>query len=228
MNTNLKSENLNTDIRDIEVQEPIVVSGTQEEAQEYKIEQLYEGHVQTPKGLVYKVMPKDVAFVYLSFADKLITAPIVKLLPLVNNGDWKFYAKGNNSWKQQIELPKEVIEHKHNILKALIFGMLTLEANDRLEGTLDHNKYLQNVLKRSNKELERLANKDIKNVYGADPQMLTNVFNVIEEVVGRMVDKLPHEFFFLNMVMDDYEANPMQLQERPVELQKIDADLIEE
>lgn len=137
----------------------------------------------------------------------------------VNQKNWKFYEKGDESWRPKI-YTKEEMAFKNNVLKSLIYGQLAIDANDVLIGTKEHNNYLKNVLNKANKELERKARKNLSEVYGADPTMLLNVFETIDEFVSRLADKLPHEFFYLNSIIDEYSEDPTKYIGRKVMLKK--------
>lgn len=96
MNTNestnqLKSSNTETDTEIIETHE-------------WKIEDLLHGVIGHPNGGFYKVLPKDVGFIYLSLCggNQLTTCPVIKLLEKVNACEWKFFTADDDSWKQTI------------------------------------------------------------------------------------------------------------------------------
>lgn len=216
--------NETVNINDITVVDAEIVSEQKQAITAADLNEKLIVHVES--GYVFQVMPKDAAFVYLLGGPKMMTVPIIRLLKLMSNGQWRFAGPDETIVKRP-ELTPEQLHHKQMVLHALMLMQLTLEAADSLKGTLDHNKYLCNVIGRAVKELERYAAKDIKNVYGTDPQLFTNVLNTMDRVVARMVEKLPHEYFFIEMVMDDYEANPKKQQERPVTLEKLNADIEE-
>lgn len=209
-NIKTNSDDLNTNIK-------------LEQHHNYTIEDILDGYVRSPQGAVFTVnKSNDISRVMLKSSTGSVSVPCIHLLLLLNRGEWVF-SKELTVEMQYPELTKEQVAHKHNILKALLFGQMALEANELLAGTLDHDKYLSNVLRKSNKELERRSNKNITAVYGANPEMLTNLFSAMDRFVGRMVDKLPHEVFFLDLVMDSYEADPEGWQQQPVELTKLDS-----
>lgn len=214
MNTNestnqLKSLNTETDTEIIETHE-------------WKIEDLLHGVIGHPNGGFYKVLPKDVGFIYLSLcgAQQITTCPIIKLLEKVNDCEWKFFTADDDSWKQTIFSPEE-LEYKNKVLRAIIFQQLCIEANDLLIGEPDHDKYLKKVLEKANKALLRKANKNITNLYGAEPEMLVNVMNSINNFVIKAATKLPHEFFYLNSIIDEYDQDPTKFEGRKVKLEKL-------
>lgn len=192
------------------------------EKREYNSEDVLHGIVGHPNGNFYKVGSKDITSVYLSLIEgnQLNTCPMSMILRNVNNGTWAFYAKGDNSWKEKV-YTEEVLEYKNNVLKALIYNQLCTEANDVLIDTVEHDKYLVNLLKKANKGLERKSIKHLEGVYGADPQMLTNIFNAIDSFVGKMAKTLPHEFFYLNSIIDEYNQDPAKYIGRKIELETI-------
>lgn len=225
MNTNTSTADSNTDKDDGKV---IPLNFEPATKFDYDHNDIIGGVVQIPNGGFYDIMPSGLGFVYMKQignpSAKVQKFPIGKLLLDINNGNWPFFEKGDVSYKQYLFTPEQM-EHKRNVLKSVIYHQLSVEANDTLLGTGDHDNYLKNCLQKANKALERKAKHNLQGVYGADPTMLTNLFNSIDKFVGRMADKLPHEFFYLNMVMDDYEADPQKFVGRKVELDKLDGDL---
>lgn len=185
------------------------VLGFVPEKRSYTIEEMYQGVVGHPNGNYYKVTHKDLGSVYLSLIEgnSLTTCPASMLAFEVNNGNWKFYVAGDDSWRAKV-YTEEVMRYKNDVLKSLIYNQLCIEANDNLIGTIEHDNYLNNLLAKANKGLERKANKHLGEVYGADPQMLTNIFNAIDGFVSRMAKSLPHEFFYLNSIYDEYNQDP--------------------
>lgn len=192
------------------------------ETHEWKIEDLLHGVIGHPNGGFYKVLPKDAGFIYLSLCTgkQLTTCAIVQLLQKVNDCEWKIFADGDDSWKQNIFSPEE-LEYKNKVLRAIIFNQLCMEANDLLIGELDHDKYLKNLLEKANKGLLRKAGKNIGNLYGAEPEMLINVMNSINNFVVKAATKLPHEFFYLNSIIDEYDEDPTKFIGRKVKLEKL-------
>ena len=188
----------------------------------YTVEEMYQGVVGHPNGNYYKITKKDLASVYLSLIEgnQLTTCPAAMLSHEINHGTWKFYVAGDNSWKEKV-YTEEVMAYKNNVLKSLIYNQLCVEANDNLIDTVEHDPYLNNLLKKANKGLERKANKHLSQVYGADPQMLTNIFNAIDGFVSRMAKSLPHEFFYLNSIVDEYNADPTKYIGREISLNDV-------
>jgi len=195
------------------------------ETHEWKIEDLLDGVIGHPNGGYYKITPKDIGFVYLTLCNgnevsASAVCPIVTLLQRVNDCEWKIFGAGDDSWKQNIFSPEE-LEYKNKVLRAIIFNQLCMEANDLLIGEPDHDKYLKNVLEKANKALIRKAGKNITNLYGAEPEMLINVMNAINNFVVKTATKLPHEFFYLNSIIDEYDEDPTKFIGRKVKLEKL-------
>jgi hypothetical protein len=189
---------------------------------DWKIEELLHGVVGHPNGFFYKIVPKDVAFVYLSLCGKeqLTTVPVIKLLEEVNNGTMTFYAPGNDSWKQE-PLPEDVLMYHGKVLNAMILNQLAMEANDQLKDTPEYDNYLNNQVRKTNQILQRKAEKMLKHAYGAEQEMLFNVFNSIENFTKKFALKMPHSCFFLNSIIDEYDKDPTKFLNRNVELNKL-------
>lgn len=213
MNTNESTKQL----ENLDTESYSVTNGTQ-----FKLEDLIHGVVGHPNGGYYKVLPKALGFVYLSLtsAQQLTTCPAIHLIEKVNSGEWKFFKAGDESWKQTIFSPEE-LEYKNKVLRAIIFNQLCIEANDLLIGDPDHDSYLKNLLLKANKGLLRKADKNITNLYGAQPEMLINVMNSINSFVKKAATKLPHEFFYLNSIIDEYDENPTKFHGRKIDLEKL-------
>jgi hypothetical protein len=189
------------------------------EKKEYTSEEVINGIVGHANGNYYKVIRKDMLSVYLTLIEgnQLNTCPIAMLLHNINTGTWSFYPEGDDSWRDKVYTP-EVLEFKNNVLKSLIYNQLCTEANDALINTIEHDKYLVNLLLKANKGLERKSIKHLKEVYGADSQMLTNLFNAIDTFVGSLAKTLPHEFFYLNSIVAEYQEDPTKYIGRKIEL----------
>ncbi|MFH6944612.1 hypothetical protein [Flavobacterium sp. FlaQc-50] len=191
---------------------------------EWKIEDLLHGVVGHPNGFFYKVLPKDLANVYLSLCgrEQLTTIPIIQLLQQVNDCSFHFYEAGNDSWKE-VPLPSHILEYQSKVLNAMILNQLALEANDLLKGTPEYDNYLDNLIKKTNKALERKAKKLLSKAYGAEQEMLINVFNSIDNFTKKFAMKMPSSSFYLNQIIDEYDADPTKFLNRQVELDKLDS-----
>lgn len=213
MNTKTDSKSSSTEVQEKKV------------AFNYNSKDLLNATVLLPNGGYYAIISSGLGFVYLKQQGfpkaKAEKVPIGTILGQVNNGNWPLFALTDESWKEFV-YTEEQRDHKRAVLKSLIYNQLCMEANDDLIGTLDHEEYLKNKLLKANKELVRKANKDLKKIYGADQQMIVNIFKTIDKFVGRMADKLPHEYFYLNMVADEYERTKDSFLDRPVHLETIE------
>lgn len=216
MNTNestnqLKSLNTETDTEIIETHE-------------WKIEDVLHGVVGHPNGLFYKVLPKDLGTVYLSLCGKeqLTTVPTIVLLQQINDCKFTFYEKGNDSWKE-VPLPAEVLDHQSKVLNAMILNKLAMEANDLLKGTPSYDNYLDNQIRKTNKLLQRKATTLLKSAYGAEQEMLLNVFNSIDSFTNKFALKITSSAFYLNSILDEYDADPNKFMQRQIELDKLDS-----
>ena len=192
------------------------------EKKEYTSEEVIHRVIGHPNGNYYNIGHKDLTSVYLSLieGDQITTCPISMLLHNINNGIWKFFAPGDDSWKPKV-YTQEVLNYKNNVLKSLIYNQLCAEANDALIGTVENEPYLNNLLKKANKGLERKAKKHLELVYKAEPEMLTNIFNAIDKFVKSMAKTLPHEYFYLNSIVEEYQADPTKHIGRKVNIETL-------
>lgn len=185
----------------------------------YKLEEIYNGVIKHKNGSFYLIEPKDLSNVVLRVVDSSQSsiAPASIVLHGINFNRIIFYPKGDESYREDLFF-KQNEDFKNNFLKALIYNQLCTEANDVLIGTEQHDKYLKNLLLKANKGLERKSVKYLESVYGAEPQMLTNLFNAIDKFVGSLAKTLPHEFFYLNSIVDEYNENPAKYIDRQINL----------
>jgi hypothetical protein len=192
---------------------------------DFKSTDLIDATVRLPNGGFYAIIQSGLGFVYLK-QQGFPNAPQQKiavgvLLLEINKGNWPLYVNGDYYWRINVYTP-ELMAHKNKVLKAVIYNQLCLEANDDLRDTLDHDNYLDNLLIKANKGLERKTKQSLAGVYGADPQMLSNIFKTIDKFVGLLADKLPHEFFYLNSIVEEYDADPKKFIGRKVMLDVIE------
>lgn len=190
---------------------------------EYKLAEIYNGVIRHPNGFFFTIIQDSLANVFLSLieGDQIVPAPAALILHSINSGKCSFYPAGDESYKEVL-YSEEVSEYKNNILKSLIFNQLALEANDSLIDTIEHDKYLKNLLLKANKGLELKSKKHLERIYKANPEVLTNVFNAIDKFVASLVTKLPHEYFYLNSIIEEYEEDPAKYLGRKVNIQKIE------
>jgi hypothetical protein len=207
--------NTNTSINDLSIKETF----------DFKSIDLVDATVKLPNGGYYAIIQSGLGFVYLK-EQGVANPPMNKiaigvLLIEINKGNWPLFVNGDDSWKINVFTP-ELMAHKNKVLKVVIYNQLCMEANDDLIGTLDHDNYLENLLKKANKGLQRKAQQNLSGVYGADPQMMTNIFNSIDTFVGLLANKLPHEFFYLNSIVEEYDTDPKKFIDRKVMLEVIE------
>jgi hypothetical protein len=189
------------------------------ERKEYTSAEVIHGIIGHPNGNCYKIANKDLTSVYLSLIEgnQLNTCPISMLLHNINTGIWKFYTPGDESWREKV-YTQEVLDYKNNVLKSLIYNQLCAEANDALIGTVEHEPYLNNLLKKANKGLQRKSKKYLIDVYKADSEMMENVLNAIDKFEASMAKTLPHEYFYLNSIVEEYQEDPTKYIGRKVKI----------
>lgn len=191
----------------------------------YKNEDLVNAVVKLPSGDYWRLEESGKGFMYIKLIKNPKAAPVKinigQVLTEVNSGRWPIFLDGDNSWKQYL-FTEEEFKHKERVLKCIIYQQLCLEANDDLIDTLDHDNYLKNLLLKTNKGLERKTKQSLQGVYGADPQMLTNVFNAIDTFVAALANKLPHEYFYMNTIIQEYDADPKRFINRQILLNKVE------
>jgi hypothetical protein len=186
---------------------------------------LVGGVLKLPSGDFYYIHESGLGFKYIQKC-KFPNSPVHKvsigqILLEVNRGAWTLYLKGDESWKENL-FTEEELAHKTRVLKCIIYQQLCLEANDDLIDTLDHDNYLKNTLKKANKELERKAKQSLTGIYAKDPEMLTNIFSVIDDFVALLANKLPHEYFYLKSIIEEYDDDPKKFIGRKVSLNRLD------
>lgn len=208
--------NESTDVSNIEVTAEDVKSA-------YTKDEVIGGVIKHPNGGFYRILPRDLTTVMLSLVQgkQVVECAISMLLERIVNNDWTFYDKNDNSWIPPIEYPKEVIDFKNNVVKQIIYNQLAIDNSDKLIGTIEEDKYTKNLLLKANKGLERKASNHLKNFYGTNPEMLINLFEAIDVFVSKISNKLPHEFFYLNAIIDEYDEDPTKFHGKKVKFQKL-------
>jgi hypothetical protein len=189
----------------------------------YNFDQVIGGVVAHPNGNCYVLIKKDFSNLLMSLieGEQVTPVPAAMVLEAINSGVWKFFEAGDESWKP-IVYTEEVTAFKTNALKSIILNQLAAESNDSLIGTVEHDPYLKNLLLKANKGLERKSKKHLEKMYGVNQEMALNVFNTIDEFVARLAKMLPHEFFYLNSIVDEYNEDPSKYIGRKVKINKLE------
>jgi hypothetical protein len=188
----------------------------------YILDEIIGGVVSHPNGNCYVLIKKDFSNLLMSLieGEQVTPVPAAMVLEAINSGIWKFFAVEDESWRP-IVYTEEVIAFKNNALKSIIYNQLCIEANDALIGTVEHDPYLKNLLLKSTKGLQRKTKKYLEKMYGVNQEMSFNVFNTIDEFVEILSKRLPHEFFYLNSIVDEYNEDPSKYIGRKVKINKL-------
>ena len=189
----------------------------------YTKDEVMGGVIKHPNGGYYRILPRNLTTVILSLVHgpQVVECAISMLLQRIENNDWTFFPKEDESWRPPNEYSKEVVDFKNNVLKQIIYNQLAIDNSDTLIGTIEEDKYTKNLLLKANKGLERKASNHLKNFYGTNPEMLINLFETIDAFVSKLSNKLPHEFFYLNAIIDEYDEDPTKFAGKKVKYQKL-------
>lgn len=186
---------------------------------------LHNGRIKAVSGEIFIVTLNRGEKTYnLSRFGKNITVDVYELLSGISedDGKWQYFKEGDDSW-METEMTPHLLELKVKVLKSFLLNQLAIEANESLIGSLDHNKYLKNQLLKANKELQRNTEKNIFRTYNANQEFTINIFKAIDGTVDLLSDMLPHSYFYICKLIQDYKDNPEKVQsETVVELQKIE------
>lgn len=92
-------------------------------------------------------------------------------------------------------------------LKTVLISQLLLEANDQLKMTTQYKLNVKQQINRLNVMLEDIVKDEFNNLYNTDPEMVTNILNKIEELVGKIKGSSIDELVMLNAIVDKYQEN---------------------
>jgi len=99
-------------------------------------------------------------------------------------------------------------EAQVRILKVLLYGQLLIEANDDLEETPFFKKTLKHTVNKATQEVEKQIKTQIERVYKADNEFCTNIFNQIDNAIGKIAEFGVDEMPMINKLLDEYKKDP--------------------
>ena len=130
----------------------------------------------------------------------------------INEGEWKKWVKKDNEYINKLS---------HKLVKRVIMAQLLLEINDDLAEDHEDNKYLKNVLNKSNKECERIVKRNYEKLYSSDESLLQNVLNKIENLTKNLSQMNIEQFVDVDALVQSYIKNPEKYQSKTIEMTKI-------
>ncbi|WNH10069.1 hypothetical protein [Thalassobellus suaedae] len=116
-----------------------------------------------------------------------------------------------------------MMDLSNRLVKRVLLSQILLELDDSLEPDFEDNKYFKNVLEKSKKQCERLANDQFDRLYGIDETYVTNFTNTIDNVATLCTKLGLQDYVHLSKLLEDYAANPEKYQKDTVEFIKLDS-----
>ncbi|WP_372938622.1 hypothetical protein [Seonamhaeicola sp.] len=111
----------------------------------------------------------------------------------------------------------------HKALKVILFSQLLVEAIDDVKNTSLYKFKTKSLLNNVEKYLkDNLIESD--NVYSEDAELSTNLFNQLDELVGKLANNDVVELVMINQIHSHYTANKQDWENLfTIEMTKIDA-----
>lgn len=110
----------------------------------------------------------------------------------------------------------------HKALKVILYSQLLVEAIDDIKGTPLYKQKSKSILN----NVERILKDNIKlndDIYSSDPEMVTNLFNILDTVVSKLAQKDIVEISMINQIHDTYMKNPKAFEGKfKIQMTKID------
>ena len=98
-------------------------------------------------------------------------------------------------------------ETQLHYLKAVLISQLLLEANEGLRLTKQYKLNVKQQINKLNTMLEDTVRQEYNNLYGTDPEMVTNILNKIESLIDKIKGSSIDELVMINSVVDKYQEN---------------------
>jgi hypothetical protein len=109
------------------------------------------------------------------------------------------------------------------LLRRILMTQLLLELDDDLTKDYAGDKYMQNILLRSEKEFKRLLNDNYDKVFRMNQEVIQNMFKNIEGLVGKMAKLKLDDFYHVNQMFDLFIQDPEKFKADHVVMEKLDA-----
>jgi hypothetical protein len=108
-------------------------------------------------------------------------------------------------------------------LKTVLLSQLLLESNEQLRLTTQYKQNIKNQINKLDLMLEDVVKEEFNNLYGTDPQMVTNILNKIESLIDKIKGSSIDELVMIDAVVDKYQNNKEWFKEHAnAEFLKID------
>tara|TARA_R110000822_G_scaffold277388_1_gene399260 strand:+ start:326 stop:676 length:351 start_codon:yes stop_codon:yes gene_type:complete len=92
-------------------------------------------------------------------------------------------------------------------LKTVLLSQLLLESNEQLRLTTQYKQNIKNQINKLDLMLEDVVKEEFNNLYGTDPQMVTNILNKIESLIDKIKGSSIDELVMIDAVVDKYQNN---------------------
>lgn len=135
-----------------------------------------------------------------------------KTFDFVNEHEVRAFEKIQNDYYSKLTRLK---------MKSVFLSQILLETHDELAALQKDNNHLKNTLNKSNKVLERLADKFYDNLYEANKVIVTNISASMEETFNAHLKLEPHLYIHISNYIKDVAANPEKYEKKDYHLTKL-------
>lgn len=179
-------------------------------------------YVKHKNGAIFHMsQAKNKSFIYLRARNNYYKKPVLEIKQGLVDGTWLYVNEGE--LKKWMEEDNAYIQNfTRKLLKRNLLAQLLTELDDDLIADNESDKRLVAVLKRSNKETERIAAKMYDKLYHVDKGTLQNMMLIIDDMTESMstVDIL--DMPFLKMHLDKFPELINEYRKQPIEFVEID------
>lgn len=187
------------------------------------LEELAKSYIKHDNGAIFQVLPheKDFTKVWLRYRNKYEKFEYKSIRQGLVDGRWR--EVNVHELRKHLEAEQEYFsELNEKLVKRVILTQVLMELDDDLKKDFVDDKYMRNVLDKSEKQFSRLVEGAYDRMYKIDKTMLQNFMNQIDSLTSKCAKVPLQEFYFLNEFIDLYLADPKKYHTDTVLLDKID------
>lgn len=173
-------------------------------------------------GFIYHVLPveKDKSSVYLRTKNSYTKFKFLDIKQGIVKGIWSDPNEHEiRDFQERDKLYFQ--EFTFKLIKRIMYTQLLLELDDDLKEDFSDDKYMQNILEKSEKQFIRVVKETYPRMYAIDKNTLNTFMRSMEEFISKISKVLPHEFLFMNVAIDRYLENPELFTPENVEIVKV-------
>lgn len=180
-----------------------------------------QSFLKSPSGFIFQILPgKTSGKLFLRSKNNYYKDTVQGVRKKLDT-DWSHATKLEvEDWLKKDDEYIEAFTRK--LVKRIILAQVLIEQNDELIADNVESKHLVNLLRKSNKELERIVGKHFDNIYGADKTITTNLSNAIDKVSKQLSELQVQQFIIVEDFLTSLKNNPEQYEKKSYQLTKIE------